>query len=473
MEDLRQKILYLRDVVKLSFYQIEEQTGIPRKKASKIYKGQPVKDKKNNKSKLNKYHNLISNWFKEYPSLKALQVYNWLKERDPDMSYSLVAQYTKSFRKKKEKLYHHLNFLPGEEGQVDWAIINHPELGRLYCFVLILSYSRYLFAHLFPRHSFEFFIEGHLMAFKAFSGTPRSLRYDNLKSVVLKRKPEIQYNPQFLDFCRYYKVNIRLCNPGAGNEKGRVERAIRTLKENFFNVNSDSSLKAVNQGLVQWVKEKNHSIHRATGKRPEDLFQEEKLRPLPVNPFNNVMVHPPVKTTKTGMMIFDTNSYSVPEYLVNQSLSIHSNPTRLHIYDKNNKVASHPRSFKRNEKIINPLHRNYTALSAKAKLERIYDVIKNMHPALDEFLLKNQTLGEDNKKTAYQFFKLLKLHSRSMVVSIAQECLNRKSPRLKTFLSYLNADSEDSKEPVHPHNSQLLNISYNPRPLEEYDDEES
>jgi hypothetical protein len=133
------------------------------------------------------------------------------------------------------KVYHQLTFLSGEEAQVDWCFIRHPQLGRLYGFVYILSYSRYLFAHIFPRSSFEFFIEGHLMAFSARGGIPYGIRYDNLASVVLKRGPEVQYNPRFLEFSRHYNLEIRLCNPGAGNEKGRVERAIRTLQETFFN----------------------------------------------------------------------------------------------------------------------------------------------------------------------------------------------------------------------------------------------
>jgi transposase len=178
--------------------------------------------------------------------------------------YPRVAQYTKQFRSKKEKVYHQLDFLPGEEGQVDWCFVRHPGLGKLYCFVLILSYSRYLFARIFPRSSFEFFIEGHLMAFSFFNGYPHGLRYDNLKSVVLRRKPELEYNPRFLAFCRHYGFEIHLCNPARGNEKGRVERVIRTMRGTFFNnIDGYRSLDALNRGLRQWVEDKNRTVHRA------------------------------------------------------------------------------------------------------------------------------------------------------------------------------------------------------------------
>ncbi len=386
------------------------------------------------------------------------------------MGYTTVVKYTRVFRTDVPRVYHQMTFLPGEESQVDWCFINHPRLGKLCCFVFLLSYSRYLFAHVFARSSFEFFIEGHLMAFSDAGGMSHSMRYDNLASVVVKRRPEIQYNPRFLEFCRYYGIEIRLCNPGAGNEKGRAERAIRSMRETFFNtMEKYSSLKALNQGLHEWVANKNHTVHRTTEKRPVDLLQEENLRPLPEKPWNNVSIHPPVKTTKTAMMIFDTNSYSVPDYLVRKSLSIHSTVDTVKIYDGGKQVASHPRSFQRRAQIINPLHRSYCKLSVKAKLQRIHAVIKDLHPAIADFLVKNQSCGEDPRKTAYEIFRLMKTHSRGMLISIASECLTKKSPRLRTFLSYLRMEPVEA-EPVQPQNGALLNISYQPRGLEEYDE---
>ena len=312
-ETTRQTILYLRDVLKLSFYQIQEQTGISRKRASRIYQRSCPEEKRKRDFLLHPYRPLIQGWFQDYPRLKAHQVHEWLTTRGVKISYPAVVKYTRTFRTKVPKAYHPLTFLPGEEAQTDWCFIHHPQLGKLYGFVFLLSYSRYLLAHLFPRSSFEFFIQGHLLAFSTLGGIPHAIRYDNLSSVVLKRRPEIQYNPRFLEFSRHYHIEIRLCNPGAGNEKGRVERAIRTLRETFFNtVENYSSLKALNQALHEWVDHKNHTLHRTTGKEPAHLLPEEKLQPLPQKPWNNVVIHPPVKTTKTALMIFDTNSYSSP-----------------------------------------------------------------------------------------------------------------------------------------------------------------
>jgi len=168
------------------------------------------------------------------------------------------------------------------------------------------------------------------------------------------------------------------------------------MKEMFFNkMHTCTSLQALNRGLHEWIDQKNRAVHRATKQRPGDLLKEERLRALPEIPWNNVVIHTPVKTTKTGMMIFDTNSYSVPDYLVEKSLSIHSTTDMVRIYDADKQVASHPRSFQRYKQFLNPLHRSYCRLSQKAKLQRIHEVIKNMHPAMSDFLLRNQTCGED------------------------------------------------------------------------------
>src|SRR4030066_299461 len=110
-ETIRQTILYLRDVLKLSFYQIQDRTGISRKRASRIYRGSS----------------------------------------------------------------------PGEREERGFVLT--PHLGTPYGFVFILSYSRYLFAQVFARSSFEFFIEGHRMAFAALEGLPYGIRYDNLATV--------------------------------------------------------------------------------------------------------------------------------------------------------------------------------------------------------------------------------------------------------------------------------------------------
>jgi hypothetical protein len=79
---------------------------------------------------LDDYRELISGWVKEFPSLKAKQIYERLKERGVAISYQSVTLYTRELRRKRQRIFWPLTFLPGEEGQVDWFFINHAQLGK-------------------------------------------------------------------------------------------------------------------------------------------------------------------------------------------------------------------------------------------------------------------------------------------------------------------------------------------------------
>lgn len=470
MTDQKEKIRYLRDVRKLSFRQIAQETGISRHSVLKEYSG-TSSARRIRGFRLDPYRDLIAGWYCETPSLKAVQVWKRLKERDVTISRRRTEAYTEVFRKKKkDKVYWSLTFLPGEEGQVDWFFVDHPKLGKLWGFTLVLSYSRYAFAHIFSRSSFEFFIEGHLLAFEDMGGSPHALRYDNLKSVVLKREP-LTYNPGFLEFARHIGFEIRLCNVRAGNEKGRVERLIRSMRETFLNTaDHHQSLSALNQALHRWIQEKNETLHRTTDAVPLEKKKEERLKMSPDRRWNNVLVHLPKLPTKTGYMIFDTNLYSVPEHAAHEPLSLHVFVDRVEMYDgKGNRVASHPRSFGRKKEIANPLHRSANRLSNKAKRERIFVLIHNMDPTLKTFLENNEQAGEDPYQTAYVIFKLLRDSSRGMILSLVREAITAKSCRVKFLVSRLQAP-ESTAEPVSPQNSVLLTIDYQRRPLEDYNE---
>lgn len=470
MTDPKENIKYLKEVEGLSLRQIAQKTNLTRHRVLRIYSG-ALQDRRLKGSILAPYRDLILSWLAETPTLKALQVWKRLKARGVAVAYRTTSKYTREFRKKKKgKVYWPLTFLAGEEAQVDWFFENHAVLGKLAGFILVLSYSRYAFAHLFCRSSFEFFIEGHLKAFEDFGGTPHALRYDNLKSVVLKREP-LSYNPGFLEFARHYGFEIRLCNPGAGNEKGRVERLIRSIRETFLNVaGSHQSLPALNQALHAWIAEKNLTVHRTTEAIPQDKKKEEKLKPLPDKPWRNIMVYPPKLPTKTGFVIFDTNLYSVPEPAAHAPLSLYVSTDRVDLLDaKGNRVASHPRSFERKKQILNPLHRTGAKLSETAKRQRIYTVIQNMDPVIERFLEQNRLIGEDPHQTAHSLFKLLREHSRGLLLSLVREALASKTCNLRFILSYLGLP-EIKADPVSPQNLNLLTLDYQPRSLEDYDD---
>jgi transposase len=102
-------------------------------------------------------------------------------------------------------------------------------------FVMVLAWSRMIYLRFFLDARMENFLRGHVGAFGAWGGLPRVLLYDNLKSAVLERQGQaIRFNSTLLQFAGHYRYEPRPVAIARGNEKGRVERAIRYAREAFF-----------------------------------------------------------------------------------------------------------------------------------------------------------------------------------------------------------------------------------------------
>ena len=296
------RIIHLHTVEKLSFRQIAGQLGINRNTVSKIVRQNDCPIEIRKESILSPYYGLIGQWYKDYPSLQATQIYERLKSYGFTGSYPLVVLYTQSLRKRPRAVYHSLDFLPGQEAQVDWFIVTGLPFGKVYGFIFVLSYSRYAWGNFYPRSSFEFFLDAHVQCFKKIEGVPHTCRYDNLKSVVISRTPHTQYNARFLDFSRFYNFSIYLCNPYAGHEKGRVERIVRDVRA-FLYGQEPKDLLDLNRKYHLMLDQRNDTVHRVTGKKPIEMLKEEKLLPLPAIEYQVGRVIPCL-ISKTGFVEF-------------------------------------------------------------------------------------------------------------------------------------------------------------------------
>jgi len=166
MDDaLQSQARHLCAVEKLSIRQVAQKLGISRKKAARLISTDNL-TRKVPESIIKPYEGLIQEWYREYPFLRAIQVHERLKSYGFTGGYTSVKEYTQPFRKKRsKKAYHELVFLPGQEAQVDWMQRTLP-FGVVYGFVYILAFSRYLYVRFYPRSSMEFFLDGHMEAFR-------------------------------------------------------------------------------------------------------------------------------------------------------------------------------------------------------------------------------------------------------------------------------------------------------------------
>lgn len=456
------QVKHLYEVENMTIRQIAKELRMCTKTISRIITGK-VKPKKPGTTLLGPYLKLIDEWYRRHPSLKATQVYERLKNYGYTGKYSQVSAYTKTLRKKSRTAYHGLEFLPGECAQVDWMEAKL-SFGTVYGFVFVLAWSRYLFVRFYPRSSMEFFLAGHIEAYKEINGAARENWYDNLKSVVTKRLPERVFNAQFVDFARHMGFTIHACNPGKGNEKGRVERAIRDIR-GFIEVDEYTDIRDLNMKTGQWRKKWNGRIHRTTHMIPAAALIEEALIPLPAIPYQPYRVTE-ASIGKTAFVEFDTNRYSVPTDCACRTASVIAYPRHVDIAVDGRKIARHERSFGRYQKMEHPPHRQkLLERTPHGKYERIYHLMRRMGKEIDLFLAEAESKGEDARVCAYGLFRFIRYSSKDMVLSAVREA---NTPGIHK-LGYIERLLGLHGPSVYPQNASLLTISYEKRELADYD----
>jgi transposase len=461
------QVKHLYEVEKLSIRQIAQKLRMARKTVARVIRNERVM-RSYPDSILRPYERLIDQWYQEYPFLKASQVFERLKSYGFKGSYGTVSVWTQRYRQKRRQAYHELTFLPGEEAQVDWIEERLP-WGVAYGFAMILAYSRYLSVRFYPRQSLEFFLEGHIEAYREMGGVARRHRYDNIKTVVIERSPELKFNAQFLDFARHFGFSIHLCNPYRANEKGRIERALRDLRD-FLRVNTFQDLNDLNHKVSLWRTERNKRIHRSTQKTPLEALKEETLRALPAIPYHPYRVVLS-SVSKTGFVEFETNRYSVPSSYVERTCEIFAYPDHLEMMIQGNRIGFHRRRFSRKETIEDPTHREtLLRMTPQFKSQRIYQLMDQMDPALHHFLQEAEQEGHNPLDIAYDFFKLLKHVSKTMLLSAVREANRIGTFKIRYVQCLLQAPQPQPPNPVFPQESKLLDIDYERRNLKDYDE---
>ena len=206
----------------------------------------------------------------------------------------------------------------------------------------------------------ENFLRGHVGAFTAWGGCPRILLYDNLKSAVLERQGQaIRFNPSLLSFAGHHRYEPRPVAVARGNEKGRVERAIRYIRDSFFAGRTFTDLADLNGQAETWMngiaadrqcsEDKTLTVHEAFA------LETKHLLALPDNPYSTDE-QVAVKIGKTPYARFDLNDYSVPHDYVHRNLTVSADLQHVRILDGQAVLASHPRSFDNGAQIEIPQH---------------------------------------------------------------------------------------------------------------------
>lgn len=332
----------------------------------KTYIENPDQSRKNRAkrgSKLDAYQDLIETWLEKDPHVKAPVVLQRLYKHGFDGKITIVRDYLLRIRGPRKQRVPFIRFesLPAEQMQIDWGHFDSLTYGetkrKLYALAVIESYSRMLYVEFTHSQKQASLHQALLNAFIFFGGTPKEILVDNMVTAVIERKGSVvRFNDAFLDFLRIFKITPLACNPAAPHEKGKVEAAIKYIRQNFWPLRSFEDLLDVQRQARQWLNAvANVRIHRGTGQRPWDRFNTVKLNPLPdlLPDCREVLT---VKVHKDFAVRFDGNTYTTPPWTIGKKLTLKADENTVTLYLEQKKIATHRRCFKRHMRIESKTH---------------------------------------------------------------------------------------------------------------------
>jgi transposase len=220
---------------------------------------------------------------------------------------------------------------PGHQAQVDWGP-TWAQLGdtrlRGQLFVMVLGYSRRVYAEFTPEETVASLIPCHEHAFEWFGGLTEEILYDNPKTVVLKRDwagRVIAWHPQFGAVARYYGFTPRRCRPDRAQTKGKVESGIKDVKRRFVKGRLFPVREAMHPRVQEWlVSVADQRIHGTTFRKPAQLFPQESLRSHAGKPPYQLTTPIVRVVARDGLVTVDTNRYSGPSAYVGKMVQVHT-----------------------------------------------------------------------------------------------------------------------------------------------------
>jgi transposase len=248
---------------------------------------------------------------------------------------------------------------PGQQAQADWGHCGNfkDQAGKtysLYVFVMVLSFSRMLYITFTRSMSLINLLRCHKLAFAFLGGWPQSILYDNMKQVRLDQE---RWTPLFLDFANYYGFIPKTHQPYRPRTKGKVERLVYYIKDNFLAGRVFSGLEDLELQALRWLNETaNVRIHSTTHQQPVALWPQEKLTAVnSITPYQLVELSQR-QVNPEGFVRFQNSCYSVPPELVGKTLQVVKMTDKIIIRSNDMIVAEHTPAAHPGQSVAKPEH---------------------------------------------------------------------------------------------------------------------
>jgi transposase len=433
---------------------------------------------------LDAYKPLISDTLTQYPRLRATRLLEMIAGRGYRGGIATLRRYVRRVRPvARHEAFFRLSVLPAEQAQVDWGSFGKIRVGKgerlLSCFVMVLAWSRATFARFTLDQTLESFVRCHVEGFERLGGVTRSVLYDNLKSVVLERQGDlIRFHPRILEVAGHYHFAPKPVAVARGNEKPRVERRIRDIRESFFAARSFSSLDDLNRQLDTWVERVVHA-RRVPGDDERTVaealeYERKLLLPLPAHPLSTDFLRP-VTSGKTPYVRFDRNDYTIPHTLVRRPLTLVASATSVRILDGDHEVARHVRCWDRGQQIEQEEH--LAALAAdkrKAREHRGRNRLSAACPNAAPFLASVALHGGHLGGTTARLLRLLDQHGAALLDAALCEAHQRNALSAHSVAHVLDQHRRQRGAPIPievvlPNDPKVRDLVMTPHSLGSYD----
>jgi transposase len=300
--------------------------------------------------------------------LTLIRIFEELRGRGYGGGYDAVRRYARRWSKERGQstaaAYVPLSFAPGEAFQFDWShevVVLNGVTTIVKVAHVRLCHSRMPFVRAYPRETQEMVFDAHDRAFAFFRGACRRGIYDNMKTAVetvFVGKDRL-YNRRFLQMCSHYLVDPVACTPAAGWEKGQVENQVGLVRERFFTPRL--RFKTYDE-MNAWLMDQCIAYAKAH-RHPElseqtiwEAFEAERPMLVPYAGRFDGFHAVPASASKTCLIRFDNNKYSVAASAVGRPVEIHAYADRVVIRQDGRIVAEHPRAFGRGATVYDPWH---------------------------------------------------------------------------------------------------------------------
>lgn len=213
-----------------------------------------------------------------------------IKEQGYSGGISLLRQYLLRYRGTPEpQPVVRFETPAGKQMQVDWGQMRGGK-SPLHAFVAVLGFSRALFVMITDNMRYDTLEQCHRAAFEYFQGIPLEIWYDNMKTVVIERdaygEGQHKLNQSFYQFAKTMGFIPKLCQPYRPQTKGKVERMVRYVRDNFYRPLSTRlaasqltlDMETANLEIRHWLDNvANQRIHETTKARPVDRLKQEQV----------------------------------------------------------------------------------------------------------------------------------------------------------------------------------------------------